>query len=132
MDPELLKDQGLNPEHPVKAKLTDYKLILADRATMVPTPDSVVWGMVMSLTNQELSHLYAAPSVRDYLAVDIVCLSEQNEKVAAKTYILPSNHPLRSPKDTSYAKNLRYCAIKIELPDSYLVFLNKTLTKIES
>lgn len=132
MDPDLLRNQGLNPQTPVKAKLTDYKLVLANRATMVPSPGSAAWGMVMSLTDEEIAHLYAAPSVTDYHSLSTVCISEHGEKINAVTYILPDDYPLPPPKDANYAKSLRDICIEMDLPRSYIKFLNELITDIES
>ena len=132
MDSDLLRDQGLDPQQTVKAKLLDYKLVLANRATMLPSPGSTVWGTLIALNDAELTQLYSAPSVTGYQAIDIICNNEQNEEIRAKTYILPNDYQLLAPDNTNYAKNLRNICIKHALPDSYIRFLNNLINKMEN
>lgn len=47
MDIEALASMGLSPEVKGKALLTDYRIQVADRATLVPAKDSTAYGLLV-------------------------------------------------------------------------------------
>lgn len=128
MDPELLTQQGLSPSTPLVAKLPDYKFILGQRASMIPSSDETAWGTVMTLNQDELTNLYAEPSVNEYKPVEVVCVDEDQNKISAVTYILPLDYPHMPPQSSDYARKLHNICIKLELPRQYT---NKIQTMID-
>jgi len=132
MDPDLLREQGYEPTEPLISKLENFELVLANRATLKPASGAGTWGTLMSLSDQELSQLYSAPSVVDYKAVDVICLSPQNEEMTAKVYILPQDYPLSLPENEDYAKKLHAICQKLSLPSSYSQKIENMISSIKS
>ncbi|MEZ5758949.1 MAG: gamma-glutamylcyclotransferase family protein [Emcibacteraceae bacterium] len=132
MDPDLLREQGLNPDKPVIARLDHYELRLGERATMLPKSGSEVWGTVMSLNEQELKSLYTPPSVADYKPRQIEYHTENGDKLNAVTYILPEGYPLSPPKNANYAKKLLTICKKMNIPPFYCDHVRAMVRAIEN
>ncbi|MCP5382082.1 MAG: gamma-glutamylcyclotransferase [Kordiimonadaceae bacterium] len=132
MDPDLLKQQGLNPDKHVIARLDNFQLLLGERATMIPMLGSEVWGTVMSLNEQEIKKLYSPPSVADYKPLKIECYTENGDKLNASTYILPEGYPLSPPKNADYAKKLLTICKKLNIPPFYCNHISAMVRAIEN
>jgi hypothetical protein len=66
MDRSLLIAKGLHPEIVGPAVLSGYRIHIGNRATLLPSPSSRAYGIVMELPDQEARALYSEPSVREY------------------------------------------------------------------
>lgn len=64
MDIELLRESGAKPANPRQAALRGWSLRIGNRATLVPEPGGVVYGIVMNVAHDELKRLYAAESLK--------------------------------------------------------------------
>lgn len=131
MDPALLKAKGLSPSDPVAAKLPNYKFILGRRASMITCSGEETWGTLMELTQQELDQLYSESSVRDYVAVDVMCEDKSGRKIQAKTYILPSDYKIDQPENSNYLQTLCDICQKLELPKKYVTTLISLINQID-
>ena len=90
MDRSLLTEKGLHPETVGPAVLSDYRIHIGERATLLPSASSRAYGIVMELPDQEASVLYSEPSVCEYKRERIqVKLLDSNEVVEAYCYNLP-------------------------------------------
>lgn len=90
MDRTLLTEKGLHPEIIGPAVLLDYRIHIGDRATLLQSPSSRAYGIVMALDDEEARALYAEPSVREYIPERVqVQLSDTGETVEADCYNLP-------------------------------------------
>jgi hypothetical protein len=90
MDASLLTGKGLHPETIGPAVLRDYRIHIGERATLLPSPGSRAYGIVMALSAQEADALYAEPSVRAYERERVrVTLLGSNEAIEADCYNLP-------------------------------------------
>ena len=90
MDRTLLTGQGLHPQLVGPAVLPDYRIHIGERATLLPSPASRSYGIVMALTEDEARALYAEPSVREYIPETVrVELLDTAETVEAECYNLP-------------------------------------------
>ncbi len=131
MDPDLLIGEGYSPSSINIAKLEKFNFHLGERATLKPDESESVWGTVMDLKTDELRELYSAPSVSDYMAVDVTCILEDQTEVSSKVYVLPYDYPLTFPTDTGYARKLYDISTKLSLHNDYCLKIKKLIEKIE-
>jgi hypothetical protein len=90
MDRSLLVDQGLQPDDLGPAVLPDFRLHIGDRATLLPSPGSRAFGVVMRLSEEDATALYAEPSVAAYRPERVrVRLLADDRPVGADCYNLP-------------------------------------------
>ena len=90
MDRSLLMDKGLHPETIGRAVLSDYRIHIGERATLLPSAASRAYGIVMELANEEATALYSEPSVREYVRERVqVELLDTGEALEADCYNLP-------------------------------------------
>jgi hypothetical protein len=119
MDQELLRSKGLRPENAELASVHGLALRIGQRAALVPTPGSRVYGLVMSLTVAELEKLYSEPSVQAYKPEPVLAQVASGGTIAALCYNLPQP-PAATESNPEYAARLRTLAEKVGLPAEYL------------
>ena len=118
MDEQLLRDAGGHPINPRRATVSGWALRIAARATLVRQPDSVVHGIVMDLTHDELDRLYAVESLRAYRPDPVLCES-RSDRFAALSYNL-TTPPAAADRNEDYAQKLRQVAMRLQLPADYI------------
>ena len=118
MDETLLRAQGLDPQGAEHAAVHGFALRIGQRATLVPSADGTVHGMVFSLTLAELSKLYSEPSVEAYRPHAVLVRLSDGHSVPALCYSLPN--PSSSGTNPEYAVKLRAVAEKVRLPRDYI------------
>lgn len=90
MDRTLLTDKGLHPAVVGPAVLPDYRIHIGERATLLRSPSSRSYGIVMELADEEARALYSEPSVSEYVREPIQAkLLDTSEVVQADCYNLP-------------------------------------------
>jgi hypothetical protein len=120
MDRALLLAKGVLPTNERAARLDGYSLRIGQRATLVPTANSLVYGIVMALSQDELDALYTEPSVRDYRPESVVAVFADNTSGPVLCLILPQS---AAPEEhnKAYADKLRALAEKLGLPKDYVM-----------
>ena len=118
MDMDVLRQRGLSPLNPQAAHLDGYDLEIRDRATLMPKREERVYGIVASLTHEEISTLYAEPSVREYRSEAVLVTLEDGQPCPALCYNSPSL--TGSGRNTAYATNLLRLAKVLAFPKEYL------------
>ena len=119
MDADLLRAKGLAPKGGEVAFVDGMTLRIGRRAALVPDPSGRVYGIVMSLTLDELGRLYAEPSVQAYSPTAVLAHLTEGGVIAALCYNLP-DPPSPEERDEEYAANLRTVAEKVGLPAEYV------------
>ncbi len=120
MDDALLVERGLKPRVIGPAVLWNYRIHIAARATLLPAGSQRALGVVMQLTEEELSELYAEPSVRDYAPTSVeVELLGQGETITAECYNLPTESALTGT-NPSYAARLSQLVERLDLDPEYV------------
>jgi hypothetical protein len=119
MDGALLRTRGLDPRDLARAWVDGWSLRIGRRATLVPAPDSRAYGLVMSLTMEELDRLYSDPSVQEYRPVPVLAQREKGEPIPALCYVLPAP-PDPAERNAEYAEKLRTLARSVGLPAEYV------------
>ena len=120
MDRTLLAEKGFHPEALGPAVLSDYRIHIGERATLLPSPSSRAYGIVMELSEQEAHALYSEPSVRAYVRerVEVVLLAG-NRTVEADCYNLPRELGLTGA-NPAYANALSRLAEALEFDSAYV------------
>lgn len=119
MEEALLRKRGLHPSAVRQGHVRGYGLRIGNRATLVPSVGEQVYGIVMSLPMDDLSTLYAEPSVAAYRPEAVLVHLDDGPAVPALCYNLPTP-PEPDERNPDYAANLRALATRLALPASYI------------
>lgn len=119
MDAHVLRQAGTKPSNFRRAYVADFALRIGRRATLVPSPGSRAYGMLISLTHAELDSLYGAPGLEPYRPEAVVAHPFEGDPVPALCYNLvepPEPHE-RNPE---YAMRLRTVLDDLGFPAEYV------------
>ena len=119
MDKDLLQAEGLVPQAVEIAFVPGFALRLGQRAALAPEASARVYGVLMSLTLDELGQLYAAPSLQAYRPYAVLAHLVSGEVVPALCYNLPEP-PSPAERSPEYAARLLAVARKVGLPEEYV------------
>jgi hypothetical protein len=122
MDPEVLNAKGVRPFNIRQAYVDRFALILGQRATLVPDPAGRVYGIIMTLTHDEVDRLYSEPSVAAYRPEPILARLQESTPEPALCFNLPKP-PEGTEVDPEYAAALQSVARKVGLPEKYVALL---------
>lgn len=118
MDEDLLRGQGVAPENRRIAFLNNFRLMIGNRATLIPFAGTTVYGVLFSLTHQEIERLYSASSVSEYRPEAVAAII--NEKaIPALCFNLPTP-PSENERNSEYATKLKVLAERIGFPADYV------------
>jgi hypothetical protein len=118
MDVALLQRQGIRPCNVRQARVEGFDLAIAERATLVPRAERTVFGVLVSLTHEDLANLYTDPSVQDYRPEAVLAITEDGQDIPALCYNLTT--PPTSPvANRTYAEALLAIARRLGFPDAY-------------
>ena len=93
-------------------------LAIAARATLVPRAARTVFGVLISLTHEDVPHLYADACVQDYRPEAVLAITEEDQGIPALCYNLPT--PPTSPvANRAYAVALLDMARRLGFPEAY-------------
>lgn len=119
MDEEVLREKQVTPRTPRRGYVEGFVLRIGERATLVPSVGARAFGMVISLTHRELSHLYAGPGLEHYRPEAVVVKTLDGESVPALCYNLPEA-PLPHERNPEYAARLQEVLRRLEFPPEYV------------
>ena len=119
MDDSLLREKGVTPRDVRIASVDGFALVIGARATLVPTANRTVYGVVCSLTHSEVDALYSEASVSIYRPEAVLARVEDGSIVPALCFNLPAT-PSSSERNADYAARLRTLAERIGLPPRYV------------
>lgn len=119
MDESLLRAKGLDPQDGRIAFLENFRLVIGARATLVPSSNGRVYGMLYSLTPNELESLYSEESVSAYRPERVLAQFDDGSSTRALCFNLPTQ-PETAEQNPGYVSKLKQLANKIGLPESYV------------
>jgi hypothetical protein len=119
MDQDLLRARGVAPEDPRVAAVSGFELRIGSRATLLPSPGGRVFGVVASLSHEELERLYSEPSVQAYRAEAVLVQLGDGALLPALCYNL-LEPPAPGEHDADYASRLRQLADRLGFPADYV------------
>ena len=123
MDQDILTKNGVNPSNPRKGYLNNYTLKIGSRASLIPCKEEKAYGIIMTISEEEIVKLYAEKSVADYIPEKVEAVTETNEHLTVTCYNLPLE--LLTGTNESYAKSLYALATQEGFPDDYLEKIKK-------
>lgn len=119
MDESLLREKGLSPEGRRPACVENFRLVVGARATLVPSADGEVHGVIFSLTHSEVDALYSEDSVSAYRPEAVCAQLADGTAVPALCFNLPAP-PAEGERNPLYASKLRELAARLGLPPAYV------------
>lgn len=119
MDETLLQAKGIEPQQRRLAALENFRLVIGERATLIPSAGQIVHGVIFSLTHAELDSLYAEASVSVYRPEAVSARVAGGEMVPALCFNLPTP-PAATERNPEYAAKLKAVAQRIGLPAEYV------------
>lgn len=118
MDEGLLATKGIVPSEARPGFVDGYGLRIGERATLVPSPDSRAYGVMMDIAPVEADKLYAEQSVADYLPEPVIVELLDGTHVDATCYNLPADKVTGANR--KYADSLLDVAKRLDFPEAYL------------
>lgn len=115
MDEEILKNKGVEPRNRKVGVAQGYKLRIGNMATLLRVKNSEAYGLVYSLTQEEIEKLYAGSGLTAYIAESILIKTDENEMIATLCCNL-INPPSPDEKNSDYYQKLIICMEKYKLP----------------
>ena len=119
MDETLLRAKGIEPQQRRLATLENFRLVIGERATLIPSAGQIVHGVIFSLTHAELDSLYAEASLRVYRPEAVSARDTSGEPVPALCFNLPEP-PAAMERNPQYAAKLKEVAQRVGLPAEYV------------
>jgi hypothetical protein len=119
MDEELLQGKGLSPQDAEVGSVRGMSLRIGQRAALIPDPAGQAYGVIMSLTMDELERLYSEPGVQAYRPQPVLVHAASGGVVSALCYNLPEPPP-PDAQNAEYATKLRAVARRAGLPEDYV------------
>ncbi len=118
MDEALLREKGIRPKNRRVASVDNFCLVIGARATLVPCTGQTVYGVLFSLTHDEVDTLYSETSVSVYRPEAVVAQAADGTAAPALCFNLPLP-PSAEERNPQYVAKLRELANRIGLPPSY-------------
>ena len=119
MDQSVLAEAGVTPRSPRRASADGFALKIGKRATLVPAPDSRVWGMVFALAPDDLAKLYGAQDLDTYQPQEIEVALENRAIIPARVYVLPQA-AAPDERNADYAEKLKGVLTRLGFPPQYV------------
>jgi hypothetical protein len=119
MDVEVLRQAGAKPLNPRRAYVADFGLRIGQRATLVPSPGTRAYGMVIALTHAEFERLYSAPGLEEYRPEAVIAQPLEGTAIAALCYNL-LHAPEPQERNPEYALRLQSVLTKLGFPTEYV------------
>jgi hypothetical protein len=119
MDAEILRESGVAPVEPRRARLDGFALRIGQRATLVPSAGARAYGMLFALTHAELDRLYGAPGLEQYRPEAVVAQPLEGTPTPALCYNLREAPPPHEG-NAEYAARLQRVLGKLGFPPDYV------------
>jgi Gamma-glutamyl cyclotransferase, AIG2-like len=119
MDLEVLREAGVAPSNPRRAYVDNFALRIGQRATLLPSAGTRVYGMLYALTHAELERLYTAPGLEHYRPEAVLALPLGGTPTPALCYNLRVA-PRPQERNPNYAERLRRALTKLDFPPEYI------------
>jgi hypothetical protein len=119
MDEAVLRGKGLSPSARRLARVENFRLVVGERATLVPREGCEAHGVLFSLTPREVDALYSEDSVSAYRPEAVCAQLADGTFVPALCFNLPAP-PAAEERNSLYASKLRELAARLGLPADYV------------
>jgi hypothetical protein len=97
--------------------LGGFDIAACPLATLVPSSDLTVWGILATATHDELARLYGRDWVRAYLPEAVTVMTDDGALRSALCYIAPC--PTAERPFENYLERISHAAGRLGFPQSY-------------
>jgi hypothetical protein len=118
MDSDLLLGMGLKPANPRIAELKGFRLDLYGSVKVVSDPSKSVWGMVLSLSDEDLHTMYSGPKTKAYRAFKVSVHASDGTELPVQCYNQEATP--EAPFNREYLEKLISTVYKLGLPGEYV------------
>mgnify|MGYP002713209820 CR=1 FL=1 len=115
MDEEILKSKNVEPRNKRTAVAHGYELRIGKMATLLRKKDAKAYGLVYSLTHDEIDTLYVKSGLTDYVAEAVMVEIDDKSSIAILCCNL-LNPPKDDENNDEYYQKLKKCMEKYKLP----------------
>ena len=119
MDLDVLREAGVVPAAPRQAYVDDFALRIGRRATLLPAAGARAYGMLYTVTHDELDRLYTAPGLEHYRPEAVLAHPLDSASVPALCYNL-RDAPQSHERNPDYAARLQRALGKLGFPPEYV------------
>jgi hypothetical protein len=119
MDVDVLRGSRVVPSNPRRGYVDDFALRIGQRATLLPSAGARAYGMLMTLTHQELERLYTAPGLEQYRPEAVLVQPLAGTPVPALCYNL-REAPAPHERNPDYAMRLQRVLRRLSFPPEYI------------
>ena len=114
MDEEILKSKDVKPRNKRKALVNGYALRLGNMATLLRQENAKAYGMVYSLTHEEIDVLYKNSGLTQYVNEALMVELEDKSNIVTLCSIL-LDEPKADERNDEYYQKLVSCMKKYGL-----------------
>lgn len=119
MDPLVLAGYGIDVADPCRGFVVGYRLQIGQRATLVPAPNARAYGMLITMTHENLDMLYSVPGLEHYRPEAVLAQTLDGRSKAALCYNLFTDlEPIEA--DADYVEALRAVLRRLAFPAAYI------------
>ncbi|MGE4419116.1 MAG: gamma-glutamylcyclotransferase family protein [Sulfurimonas sp.] len=115
MDENILKSKNIKTRNKRVAFANDYQLRIGKMATILRKKDAKAYGLVYSLTHDEIDILYKKSGLTNYIVESVLVELSDGSKIATLSYIL-LYPPKNNEKNEEYFQKLKDCMKFYKLP----------------
>ena len=114
MDPVLLEEKGVEPRNPRIAMVENYQLRVGNKATLLRVEGKQAYGIVYSLTHDEIYSLYWGAGFDDY-ASEAMMVRIGDEEIPALCCNL-IDAPAEDESNPEYDGKLKVAMLRLGVP----------------
>jgi hypothetical protein len=118
MDVKALEERGYDLTDPRLAEVKGFRLQIGNRASMAPSAGDSVWGLVVTMAQNDLDSLYSDQSVADYRPEPVVARLVDGSQISSYSYILSDGND--NPPNRDYASRLAQLVARLDFPSDYI------------
>jgi hypothetical protein len=119
MDLDVLREAGVVPIAPRQAFVDNFALRIGRRATLLPAAGARAYGMLYTVTHDELDRLYTAPGLEQYRPEAVLARPLDGAPIPALCYNL-REAPQPHERNPDYVLRLQRALDKLGFPPEYV------------
>jgi hypothetical protein len=119
MDEAVLAENGVMGANPRLAYAEGFAVRIGNRATLVPSASDRAYGVVFSMTQDDLERLYGGPGLEAYRPEPITVRALEGDTLTAICYNL-AEPPAPHERNAEYAARLRRVLHACGFPKHYI------------
>ena len=115
MVPEILEKCGVDARNPRKAYVENFELCIGNKATLLRSPGKKAFGIIYSLTHDEINQLYWGAGLTEYRSEALIATREDGNTLAVLCCNLLTP-PADGESNPEYAEKLEAAMQNLGLP----------------